>query len=131
MTLIPFGRPQVVKLDSARPHVTAPCRCAACEHEWVAVVPAPAPDTLECPKCAVHTMAARHARVHTALGVLDNLREAVFSGKIVGFAAVGIEDDDSIMMWCSSTGNVSRLRMMGAISNLQHHYSHGTEGLDQ
>lgn len=131
MTLIPFGRPQVVKLDGARPHVTAPCRCMACEHEWVAVVPAPAPPTLECPKCAVLTMAAHHARVHKALKIVDDLREAVYSGKIVAFAAVGIEADDATMMWCSSTEDVSRLRTMGAISNLLHHYQHGTEGLDQ
>lgn len=126
MTLVPLGRPQVVSLDSARPHVTAPCRCAACDYPWQAVVPAPAPrDGLECPKCASMTDAATYAKVFDALEVLDSLRAQVRTGKIVAFAAVGIEENDATRVWAASTADVSRLRMMGAISHLGHRYAHG------
>lgn len=127
MTPIPFGRPQIVSLDRARPHVTAPCRCAACEHEWVAVVPAPAPETLECPECREMTNAARHAQVHTALKVVESLRQDLLNGRIVAFAGVGIEEDDTTRMWCTATAPVSRLRCMGAIAHLLHMYQHGED----
>jgi hypothetical protein len=57
-----------------------------------------------------------------ALEVLDTLRQAVESGEIIAFCAVGIEPDDCTRMWSSSTKSVTRLRMQGAISNLLFHY---------
>lgn len=119
----------ILYLDAARPHVTAPARCAHCDREWVAVVPdlAGARDNLECPGCHQMSDAAQHARVHTALGVLDDLREAVIAGRVVAFAAVGIEADDATRMWASSTADVSRLRVMGAMSHMLHMYSHGED----
>lgn len=54
-----------------------------------------------------------------ALETLDNLREAVLSGQIIGFVGVGIEPDDTTLCWSFSTQSVSRLRMMGAIESLR------------
>lgn len=118
---------KIMSLDAARPHVTAPAKCVWCGREWVAVVPdlAGARDNLECPGCHQQSDAARNARVHTALEVLENLRQAVIEGKVVAFAAVGIEPDDTTRMWCSATENVSRLRVIGAIAHLGHMYDHG------
>lgn len=122
---------RVVKLDSARPHVTAPARCAVCDHLWQAVAPAgpggEGPAKLECPACGATTDAVRQAKVKNALEVIDDLREKVLKGQIVAFAAVGVETDDTTMMWASCTENVSRLRMMGAISHLEHSYAHGED----
>lgn len=119
---------RVVKLDSARPHVTAPACCAACQHEWVAVAPAGAggegPRELECPACASLTDAVQHAKVRVALQVLDDLREKLRTGQIVAFCGVGVEADDTTMMWATATENVSRLRMMGALRHLEHSYAH-------
>lgn len=119
----------ILSLDAARPHVTAPAHCAHCGREWVAVVPdlAGARDNLECPSCHQLSDAARHARVANALGVLDDLREAVIAGRVVAFAAVGIEPDDTTRMWSSCTADVSRLRVMGAMSHMLHMYSHGED----
>lgn len=60
-----------------------------------------------------------------ALEVIDTLRAAVESGEIVAFACVGIEPDDCTRMWSSATKKVTRLRMMGAMYNLLHHYTNG------
>lgn len=121
----------ILSLAAARPHVTSPARCARCDYEWVAVVPdlAGARDNLECPQCHEQTDAAQHARVHKALGVIDDLRQAVLDGRVVAFAAVGIEPDDTTRMWSSCTADVSRLRVMGAMSHMSHMYAHG-EDLD-
>jgi len=119
----------VISLAKAReangPHTTAPARCAACEHPWQAVVPMPLPPKLECPACHKETDAMAHARMHRAMEVLDDLREAVRTGKIVAFAAVGIEPDDATRAWATCTAPVSRLRMIGAMHHMAHMYSHG------
>jgi len=122
---------RILSIDAARPHVTSPARCARCDYEWVAVVPdlAGARDNLECPQCHEQSDAAQHARVHTALEVLDGLRNAVLSGQVISFAAVGVEPDDTTRMWASSTTPVSRLRMIGALAHMHHAYMHG-EDLD-
>ena len=54
-----------------------------------------------------------------ALDVLDDLRVKVSAGEIIAFAIVGIEPDDTTRSWTSTTRPVSRLRMMGAIANLE------------
>ena len=120
---------RLIALDAARPHVTAPARCVHCAHQWVAVVPdlPGARDNLECPGCGQQSDAAGNARVHKALAVLDDLREAVADGRVVAFAAVGIEPDDSTRMWSSCTADVSRLRVIGAIAHMGHMYSHGED----
>ena len=58
-----------------------------------------------------------------ALEVLDTLRKAVEDGEIVAFCAVGIEPDDCTRMWSSSVKPVTRLRMIGALTNLMHCYT--------
>lgn len=60
-----------------------------------------------------------------ALGIIDDLRKRVASGEIIAFAVVGIEPDDTTRMWTSCTKFVSRLRTIGAISTLLHHYTAG------
>ena len=120
---------QLLSLDAARPHVAAPACCAHCGHAWAAVVPdlPQARENLECPACGKSSNAGQHARVVGALRVLDDLREKVSSGQIVGFAAVGIEAYDTTLMWISAVQDVSRLRVMGAISHLGHMYAHGED----
>lgn len=120
---------KLISLDAARPHVTAPARCAHCDYAWAAVVPdlVGARCSLECPGCHQMSDAAQCARVHTALGILDDLRDAVREGRIVAFAAVGIEPDDTTRMWSSATADVSRLRVMGAMTHMLHMYSHGED----
>ena len=54
-----------------------------------------------------------------ALETIDSLRADVASGCIVAFIAVGIEVGDETRGWCSSTANVTRLRLMGAVASLQ------------
>lgn len=58
------------------------------------------------------------------LEVIDNLREAVASGRVVAFAAVGIEADHTTAMWLSSTNKtkITRLTLIGAIHHLLHCY---------
>jgi hypothetical protein len=60
-----------------------------------------------------------------ALAVIEDLRVAIESGEIIAFAAVGVEPDDCTRMWSTSTRPVTRLRMMGAMHNLLHHYTDG------
>jgi hypothetical protein len=123
--------PRLVSLDIARPHVAAPARCEYCKHSWVAVAPAgrngEGPQALECPACHRLSDAAHYAQVHNAMEVIDSLREAVLSGQVVAFAAVGIEPNDTTRMWATSTQPVSRLRVVGAIAHLGHMYSHGED----
>jgi len=69
--------------------------------------------------------AAKNAKVHEALNILDALREDVLHGRVAAFAAVGIAEDDTTYMYTSSTKSVSRLRVIGAIAHLGHSYSHG------
>lgn len=113
-------------VQARAPHVTAPVRCAACDHAWQAVVPAPPPrDGLECPKCGAQTDALAYAQVYNALEVLDDLRERVRKGQLVAVVAVGITEDDATTAWATATQPVSRLRVMGALSHLLHMYQHG------
>lgn len=37
--------------EGKQPTLQGEARCLACRHIWVAVVPTPAPDNLECPAC--------------------------------------------------------------------------------
>jgi len=73
------------------------------------------------------TDAVVYAQVHNALEVIDDLREKVRKGQIVAFAAVGVESDDTTMMWASCTENVSRLRIQGAMAHMLHMYQHGED----
>lgn len=54
------------------------------------------------------------------LVIIDQLREAVESGEVVAFAAVGIGLDDSTYEYIGNYGQLSRLRFMGALASLQH-----------
>jgi hypothetical protein len=60
-----------------------------------------------------------------ALDVIDDLRRRVMAGEVVAFCLVGIDAQDVARVWTSSTRPVSRLRMMGAIANLEHCYHAG------
>ena len=62
------------------------------------------------------------------LEVVDSLRKQIIDGEIIAFVAVGIDSADASFGWCSSVGGVTRLRMMGAISNMQHQYLTGALG---
>ncbi len=53
-----------------------------------------------------------------ALEIIDSLKEAIESGQIIAFAAVGIEPGDETRSWMATTKPVTRLRMMGAMYHL-------------
>jgi len=40
----------VVGIESARPHLSGPCRCVDCKHEWVGVAPV-GTYAMTCPAC--------------------------------------------------------------------------------
>ena len=49
-------------------------------------------------------------------------------GKIVGFAAVGIEEDDSTRAYVGTSRPVSRLRVIGAMAHFQYLFDRGWDG---
>ena len=55
-----------------------------------------------------------------ALEVLDTLRADLEAGKITGFLAVGVADDDECLAYTGFAKRVSGLRAMGAVAYLQH-----------
>ena len=52
------------------------------------------------------------------LRIVDDLRQALISGKVKAFCGVGIAPDHETHMWCSSVKPTTRLEMMGALSRL-------------
>jgi hypothetical protein len=62
------------------------------------------------------------AGMRNMLDVLNTLRENILSGQVVAYAAVSIAPDDVTALYSGARENVSRLRMMGAISNLNISY---------
>lgn len=54
------------------------------------------------------------------LDVIDSLREAVASGRVVAFAAVAIEPDNTTAQWSGCTHGVTNLRLIGAVARLLH-----------
>lgn len=62
-----------------------------------------------------------------ALAIIDSLRKAVEEGQIIAFATVGIEPDDCTKMWASTIKKTTRLKMIGAITQLQHSYINDIE----
>lgn len=69
--------------------------------------------------------AAQTPEIATVLASLDDLRDAVLTGKIKAFAAVGLAADHTTFMWSSFTQPTTRLEILGAISTLQHQYRKG------
>lgn len=59
------------------------------------------------------------------LEVLDSLRTEVAEGRCVCFVAVGLGPDDNTRGWTAAVRGVSRLRVMGALADLQHSYHAG------
>lgn len=60
-----------------------------------------------------------------ALSALDGLRKDLESGRIVAFATAGVGQDDACFWYCGSSRPVSRLRLIGAMSNALYHFNHG------
>lgn len=48
----------VIDFGSAKqerePHLSGPCRCLSCGHQWTGVAPIGKPAGLECPSCHLH-----------------------------------------------------------------------------
>jgi hypothetical protein len=59
-------------------------------------------------------------RVLECMEVLDQLRAKLMSGEVAGFAAVALDRTDECTAYVTTNQPVSRLRMMGAVANLQH-----------
>lgn len=53
------------------------------------------------------------------LEIIDNIRDAITSGEIQGFAGVGIADNDTTTFYTAASKNVSRLRFIGAAESLK------------
>lgn len=70
------------------------------------------------PLMTVVTLKPSAASVAEALGVIDQLRADIVAGRAVGFAGVTISPDDEVCGWSTTTQRISRLRMMGAVSQL-------------
>lgn len=60
-----------------------------------------------------------------AMYVIDSLRDKVKAGGVVAFVVVGLDSEDVTYGWSSTTEPVSRLRMMGAISDVQRAFNNG------
>lgn len=60
-----------------------------------------------------------------ALETIDQLRREIEAGRVIAFAAVAIEQGDECIAYCSAIKPVSRLRLQGAIAQLQHDYIAG------
>lgn len=66
-----------------------------------------------------------------ALEVIDEMRRAIAAGELVAFVAAGITAGDVSLGYSGGIGGVTRLRMMGAIANLQHSYHSGALSEDE
>lgn len=51
---------------------------------------------------------------------LDQLRARIEAGDVAAFAAVTINEGDETHAWIASKQHVTRLRVYGAVSHLQH-----------
>ncbi len=60
-----------------------------------------------------------------ALAAVDELRRAIADGMIVSFVAAGVTDRDETYGYCGAVKPVSRLRMQGALAQVQHDYIAG------
>lgn len=61
-----------------------------------------------------------------AVEVLDQLRADIVAGKVVCFAAVGIDKDDGTTMWMGNVGKKkTNLQLLGALENLKLHFWNG------
>lgn len=60
-----------------------------------------------------------------ALEVINDLREAVASGKVKAFVAVAIDDAHNLYGFSASTKHTTKLEMMGAMMGLQWNYAEG------
>ncbi len=59
-----------------------------------------------------------------ALACIDKLREDMASGKVVGFFAAALNEEDETFGYIGTSKRVSRLRMMGALFNALHIFQH-------
>lgn len=57
--------------------------------------------------------------VTVLLETLDHMRREIEAGHIVAFAAVAIEPTDALRNWTAAVPGVTKLRMIGAVTNLQ------------
>lgn len=53
-----------------------------------------------------------------ALDVVDSIRRDIETGEIVGFACVAVEPGDETRVYIGTSRPVTRLRMMGMLSQL-------------
>lgn len=56
------------------------------------------------------------------LSVLDDMRQAIEEGRVVAFCATTVAPNDAVAVWSGACSGVTRLRMMGAIAELQYHF---------
>lgn len=59
------------------------------------------------------------------LSVIDALRQDVVEGRVVAIAVAAVCPDDCCSAYAGAAKGVSRLRMQGAIAQLQHAYLSG------
>lgn len=60
-----------------------------------------------------------------ALSALDGLRKDLESGKVVAFGVAALSPEDETIWYSGSSRPVSRLRLIGAMSNALYHFNRG------
>ena len=58
----------------------------------------------------------------SALRTLDDLREHIADGRVIAFAAVGIEPNGDTRRWTAATDHCSKLQVIGAMYHMLHCY---------
>lgn len=64
-------------------------------------------------------------RMQRSLEAVDDLKQALLTGKIKAFACVGIADDHVTFMWSGTSRHTTHLEMGGAIASLLHTANNG------
>ncbi|MFH1083385.1 MAG: hypothetical protein V1751_08345 [Pseudomonadota bacterium] len=63
-----------------------------------------------------------------AFEVLDDLRDKLQVGEIIGFCAVAIGKEDSTYLYTGTTQTVTQLKMKGAIMQMLLHHDEALDG---
>ena len=83
----------VISMDDHRPHLSGPCQCVACRHEWVAVAPV-GTTVMTCPSCGEH----KGGRFSMILPPGDTMDGCGLCGNVFFVLKDGV-------LWCPNCGD--------------------------